>query len=387
MIPITAVKLGSEVEQSVLEVIRSGILAQGPKVEQLEREFARAVSVPHAIAVNSGTTALVAAIEAAGIGPGDEVVTSPFTFVATVNAILESGAAVRFADISRADFCVTAASVEAALSPRTRAVIPVYLYGQCADMPGIEATAKRHGLAVIEDAAQAFGATVDGRAAGSFGLGCFSLYATKNLTAGEGGIITTVDDDIAERLRLDRNQGMRRRYEYFQVGHNRRLTDLAAAVALPQLVTYPQTVKQRRLNAERLAEGLDGLPLRTPRQLADREHVWHQFTVQLAPDIDRDAVAEALADRGVGTGVYYPRLAHDYDCYREHPRVIRTSTPVAAAVAASCLSLPVHQHLTEADLNQIVEAVRTVLRRDDVARRVDRGGNHGRPPRSSDQSI
>lgn len=387
MIPISAVKLGAEVERAVLEVIRSGRLAQGPVVEQLEQEFARTVGVPQAVAVDNGTTALVAALESVGLEPGDEVITSPFTFVATLNAILDTGASVRFADIDRSDFCLTAQTVQAAVTSRTRAVVPVHLFGQCADMTAIGALAARNGLTVIEDAAQAFGATVDGRGAGSFGIGCFSLYATKNITSGEGGMITTGDEELAERLRLDRNQGMRRRYEYVQVGHNRRLTDLAAAVALPQLATYPATVKQRRLNAERLRDGLQGLPLRLPRQLPDREHVWHQFTVLTRPPVNRDALASALSELGVATGVYYPRLVYDYDCYRDHPQIIPSNTPQAAAAAATCLSLPVHQHLGDDDLSRIIQSVRTALRRDDVARRFDRGGNHGGTSRPRDKSI
>lgn len=387
MIPISAVELGADVEESVLAVIRSGQLAQGPVVERLEREFARVVGVRHAIAVDNGTTALVAALETLDLQPGDEVITSPFTFVATINAILDTGASVRFADIDRSDFCVTAQSVLAAVTERTRAVVPVHLYGQCADMTAIGALAAQRGLAIVEDAAQAFGATVDGRGAGSFGTGCFSLYATKNVTSGEGGMITTGDDAVAQRLRLDRNQGMRSRYEYVRVGHNRRLTDLAAAVALPQMATYPAVVKQRRHNAERLLDGLAGLPLTLPTALTDREHVWHQFTVLVRPPVDRDALAAALAQRGVATGVYYPRPVYDYACYRDHPRVLPGRTPVAASVAAACLSLPVHQHVTEDGLDHIIRSVRTALRRDDVARRADRGGNDGGASRPRDKSI
>ncbi|GAA4905606.1 dTDP-4-amino-4,6-dideoxygalactose transaminase [Stackebrandtia albiflava] len=389
MIPITAVKLGPEVERAVVEVVRSGRLAQGDRVERLEREFARVVGIPHAVAVDNGTTALVAAIRAAGVGPGDEVVTSPFTFVATLNAILEAGATARFADIDATDFCVTAETLEAAMSERTTAVVPVHLYGQCADMPAIRDMAARHGVAIVEDAAQAFGATVAGTAAGAFGIGCFSLYATKNLTTGEGGVVTTSDDAVAERLRLWRNQGMRERYEYLVPGHNWRLTDLQAAIALPQLAAYPQTLKRRRANADLLTEGLAGLPLTTPRRMPDREHVWHQYTVLVEPDspLRRDALAAALAEAGIGTGVYYPRLVHDYDCYRGHPRVIRTGTPVAADVAARCLSLPVHQHLTDDDLDRIVAGVRTALRREDVARRVDRRRDDGSTSRPGDQSV
>jgi perosamine synthetase len=234
-IPITRVRLGEEEERLVLEVLRSGQLAQGPMVERLEHDFARLCGARHAIAVSSGTTALVAALQALGVGPGDEVVTSPFTFAATLNAILETGATARFADIEPTTFTVDPASVRRRLSPRTRVVMPVHLYGQPADMDRLVAIAADHGSAIVEDAAQAHGATVRGRAVGTFGIGCFSLYATKNVTTGEGGIVTTDDDELAASIRVLRNQGMRTRYSYDVVGHNYRLTDLQAAVGIPQL--------------------------------------------------------------------------------------------------------------------------------------------------------
>ena len=259
-ISISTVELGPEVEALVLEVLRSGLIAQGPKVAEFERRFAELCGVPHAVAVNNGTTALVAAFEASGIGPGDEVVTSPFTFVATVNAALEVGATVRFGDIRDDDFCLDPDRLGDVIGPRTKAVVPVHLYGQCADMDAIAAIAADRGLTVVEDAAQAHGATLHGRPAGSWGTATFSFYATKNITTGEGGMVTTADDAVADRLRLLRNQGMRRRYEYEVPGHNWRMTDLHAALALPQLTTYPQAVAARQANADRLSAGLRDLP-------------------------------------------------------------------------------------------------------------------------------
>ena len=363
-IPISVVAIGPDEERLVLEVLRSGRLAQGPKVEQLERRFAAAHDVEHAVAVNNGTTALVAALQALGIGPGDEVVTSPFSFVATLNAVLESGATARFADITE-DFCLDPDGVEALVGERTRVLLPVHLYGLPADMPRFETLARERGLAIVEDAAQAHGARVAGRSVGSFGVGCFSFYATKNVMCGEGGMITTPDADLADRLRVLRNQGMRAQYQYEMPGHNYRLTDLQAAIALPQVDRLQATNDARRANAAHLSEGLRSLPgLCVPEVPAGREHVFHQYTVRVTAgaSVDRNGVVAALAERGIRAGVYYPRLMHDYDCYRDHPQVVVDQTPVAARMAEEVVSLPVHPQLSRADLDRIVDAVTAVLR-------------------------
>lgn len=364
MINISEVRLGAEEEAAVLEVLRSGRLAQGPKVEELERLFADAHGSAFAVAVNNGTTALVAAMRALDLEPGDEVVTSPFSFVATLNSILEAGATARFADISD-DLCVDPASVEALIGPRTKAILPVHLFGLPADMDALSRIARRHGLAIVEDAAQAHGAMVADRPVGTYGLACFSLYATKNITSGEGGMITTNDASKAERLRLLRNQGMRVRYEYVIAGHNYRMTELQAAVAIPQMHRLEEITRRRRANATRLSEGLAGIPgLRLPFEPKGRTHVFHQYTVRLGSGAacDRGQLAKRLEDAGVGSGIYYPRLMHDYDCYRDHPLVGRDRTPRAASAADEVLSLPVHQHLSDADIDAVVAAVREALR-------------------------
>ncbi|GGM04994.1 MULTISPECIES: DegT/DnrJ/EryC1/StrS family aminotransferase [Micromonospora] len=364
MIPISVVKLDEAAEELAVEVIRSGRLAQGPMVARLEQEFAALVGAEHAVAVNNGTTALVAALEVCDLRPGDEVVTSPFTFVATLNAILEAGATARFADIRDDDFCLDPEALAAAVGPRTRVVLPVHLYGQPADMAAIVPVVQRHGLGLVEDTAQSLGATVDGRGAGSFGLGTFSLYATKNLTTGEGGMITTNDATLADRLRVLRNQGMRQRYQYEVAGHNYRLTDLQAALGIPQLAGYGANVKRRKDNAAQLSAGLADLPgLRLPTERPGRSHVWHQYTVLVTADaaVSRDELVAKLTEQGVGCGVYYPRTVYDYDCYREHPRVVADPAPVAERVARQCLSLPVHHHLTDDEVQRVVEAVRTAV--------------------------
>jgi dTDP-4-amino-4,6-dideoxygalactose transaminase len=364
LIPISTVRVNEEAERLAVEVIRSGMLAQGPMVARLEREFAEFVGVSHAVAVNNGTTALVAAVQALDLQPGDEVITSPFTFVATLNAILEAGAVARFADISEDDFCIDPDALEAAIGDRTKVLMPVHLYGQTADMDRIVPTAQRHGLPLIEDSAQSHGATIGGRAAGSFGIGTFSFYGTKNITTGEGGMITTDDDTIADRLRVLRNQGMRQRYQYEMAGHNYRLTDLQAALAIPQLASYDQLVKRRKENATRLSAGLRDVPgVRVPDELPGRSHVWHQYTVLITDESPRarDEVIRLLSERGTGCGIYYPKIVYDYDCYAANPNVIADPAPVAERVAARCLSLPVHQHLSDSEVDQVIEGVRAAV--------------------------
>lgn len=365
MIPITVVEFGPEVEQSVLEVLRSGIVAQGPKVKEFEDRFAAMVGTRHAVAVANGTVALVAAVQALDLQPGDEVLTSPFTFIATLNAILEAGATATFADIDERDFNVTAATMAARVTDRTKVLMPVHLYGQGADLPGIARLAADRGLALVEDSAQSHGATVAGRGVGSWGTGCFSFYATKNLTSGEGGMVTTDDDRLADTLRLLRNQGMRSRYEYVTVGHNHRLTDLQAALVLPQLDRYDEVVAARRANAAYLSAGLADVPgLVTPQVMADRTHVWHQYTLRVTPETGttRERFVERLTALGVGSGIYYPRLVFDYDTYRDRPDVVVADCPVARRVATEAVSIPVHPHLSGADLDTIVAAVRDAAR-------------------------
>jgi perosamine synthetase len=361
-VPISAVVIDDDAKRAVLAVLESGQIAQGPVVRQLETEFAALCHVEHAVAVNSGTTALVASLQALGLGAGDEVITSPFTFAATLNAILEAGATARFVDIDPDDFTLAPDALEPALSDRTRVVMPVDLYGQPAALPEILATAQRVGARVVEDAAQAHGATVSGRPTGSFDVGCFSLYATKNLTTGEGGVITTDDGDLADRLRVLRNQGMRDRYEYMVAGHNYRLTDLQAALGIPQLRKLAETTARRREHARFLSEHLADVPgIVVPTTAPARTHVFHQYTIRVtaASGTTRDALAEHLRAHGIGSGVYYPRLVFDYDCYRTRPDVVVEAMPHASRAAAEVLSLPVHPLLTEPQLDRIVTAVRS----------------------------
>lgn len=360
MIPITVVEFGKAEEDAVLAVLRSGSVAQGPVVARFEEAFAALVGTKHAVAVNNGTTALVAAMQVFDLKPGDEVLTSPFTFVATLNAILEAGATATFADIDESDFNVTASTLAEGITDRTRVLLPVHLYGQAADTAPIADLAHQHGLGLVEDTAQSHGATVDGRGAGSFGIGTFSFYATKNLTTGEGGMITTDDDDVADRLRVLRNQGMRARYQYEVAGHNYRLTDLQAALVLPQLERYPSVVASRQANAAYLTAGLaDVAGITPPVSVPGRHHVWHQYTIRVdsTVGIDREAFVDRLHAGGVGAGIYYPKLVFDYDCYRGRDDVRIGSYPVAERIVQEVVSLPVHPHLTTDQLDHIIATV------------------------------
>ncbi|MBT8224865.1 MAG: DegT/DnrJ/EryC1/StrS family aminotransferase [Dactylosporangium sp.] len=362
-IPITKVVIEPDQEAAVLRVLRSGNLAQGPVVAQLEQAFAQLCGVRHAVAVSNGTVALVAALSALDLHPGDEVITTPFSFAATLNAVLSAGATVRFADI-RDDFTLDPDAVSALVNERTKVLLPVHLYGLPADLPALESIASRAGLALVEDAAQAHGAQVASRVVGSWGIGCFSFYATKNLQCGEGGLVTTSDDRLAARLRLLRNQGMRERYQYELPGHNWRLTDLQAAIAVPQVDRLDQTIAARAANAARLTEGLAGLPgLLTPTVPAGRTHVWHQYTIRVtegAP-VTRDELVKHLEHARIGFGLYYPSLMHDYPCYVDHPQVVADPTPAATAATAQVLSLPVNQFLSAGDLDRIIATVREIF--------------------------
>jgi perosamine synthetase len=363
MITISEPLIGEPEEKLVLEVLRSGRLVKGPMVEQFEDKVGRVARTRHAIAVNSGTSALIAGLMGNGIGPGDEVITSPFTFVATLNAVLHAGATVRFVDVGD-DFIIDPAQVATAIGPRTRAVMPVHLYGCPAAMDPLTAAVAGKNIVLVEDAAQALGAHVRGRPAGSFGTGCFSFYATKNVTTGEGGAVTTDDDEVAETVRMLRDQGQRACYGYGLPGFNLRMTELQAALGVAQMARLPDIVEARRRNAGLLTEGLSGIEgLLLPVEPPGRWHVYHQYTVRVTPGArrPRDELRWLLEANQIGCGVYYPRPVFDYPCFREDPRVARSPTPMAARLAAEVLSLPVHPKLTGADLDKVIDTLRLAL--------------------------
>ncbi len=354
MIPISRPLIGDAERNAVLEVLDSGMLAQGPRAARLEEAFAGICGVRHAIAVSSGTAALHIALLAHGIGPGDEVITTPFTFIASVNSILYTGARPVLVDVEEETFNINPSLIEQAVTPRCRAILPVHLYGYPCDMEAITRIAERHGLAVIEDAAQAVGATYRGRPVGSFGTGCFSLYATKNIMSGEGGMITTDDDALAQRCRLLRSHGMQRRYYHDVLGYNLRLSDLHAAIGLAQIARLGEITARRRANAAYLSEHLRAVI--TPRVRPGYGHVWHQYTVRVPSGIDRDEVVKRLSAAGVGTGVFYPVPAHK-QAHLATLGVEAPALPVAERLAGEVLSLPVHPLLSPADLEKIVAEV------------------------------
>ncbi|HEY69437.1 MAG TPA: DegT/DnrJ/EryC1/StrS family aminotransferase [Anaerolineae bacterium] len=353
MIPISKPFIGEAEKEAVLAVLESGMLAQGPRTAAFEERFAEVCGVEHAIATSSGTTALHLALLANGIGPGDEVITTPFTFIASANSVLFVGAKPVFIDIEEETFNMDVGLIEEAITPRTKAILPVHLYGCMCDMDSIEAIAERHELKIIEDACQAVGATHKGRLAGSIGTGTFSLYATKNVMSGEGGMITTGDRDLAQQCRMMRNHGMQRRYYHDMLGYNFRMTDLHAAIGLAQMAKLDAFTQRRRENAAYLSERITSVI--TPKVPEGFEHVWHQYTVRITDGRDRDTAIKRLADAGIGTGVFYPVPVHMQGYMRE--LVGDVSLPVSERLAKEVFSLPVHPQLSKADLEKIVDEV------------------------------
>lgn len=353
MIPISRPYIGEEERRAVLRVLDSGMLAQGECTARLESRFAQLCGTRHAVAVSSGTAALHLALLAHDIGPGDEVITSAFTFIASPNSILFTGARPVFVDIEPETFNIDPREVATAITPRTKAIMPIHLYGQMCDMEALAEIAAAHHLVIIEDAAQAVGATYRGKMAGSFGTGAFSLYATKNIMSGEGGMITTDDDRVAEQCRLLRNHGMKQRYHYEMLGYNFRISDLHAAIGLAQLDRLEEFSSRRRTNAAYFDAHLSNVirPVVTP----GNGHVWHQYTIRLPGRHERDAAAEHLSSAGIGTGVFYPIPAHQHTYMRELVGAVRL--PVAEKLAGEVLSIPVHPQLSGEELEQIVAEV------------------------------
>jgi len=357
MIPIARPDIGPEEIAAVTEVLSSGMLAQGRKVAELEERWSEFVGVRHTIAMANGTLALMSIFSGIGLDPGDEVITVSHTFAATANAILYTGATPVFIDIEPDTYLIDAKRIEASITPRTRAICPVHLFGLVADMDMIQAIADRHGLTVVEDACQAHGATFRGRMAGSFGIGAFSLYATKNMTTAEGGFVTTNDDKLADWLRLHRNQGMRSRYQFEALGYNFRLTDLAAAVGLAQLAKLERNTARRREIAGRYDAAFGELPIGLPITPEGRTHVFHQYTIDVGGA--RDAIVADLREAGVGADIYYPIPVHRQAYIME--RGLHAELPVTEAAAARTLALPMFPGLTDAEQDQVIDAVRTAV--------------------------
>ncbi|MEM7408320.1 MAG: DegT/DnrJ/EryC1/StrS family aminotransferase [Pseudomonadota bacterium] len=347
--------LKSEIEPAVLATLASGRYALGPEVEAFEAAFAAFVGARHAVAVSSGTSALHLALLAAGIGPGDEVITVASTFVATVAAIDYAGATARFVDVDADTLSMDARQLDGALTDRTRAVMPVHLHGLPVDMQAVTAFAQRHDLVVIEDAAQAHGATCQGCAAGTIGdMGCFSFYPGKNLGAyGEGGLVVTDDDAFAAAMRCQRDWGQERKYVHRFKGFNYRMDAVQGTILTIKLAHLPTWTAARQRIAERYTRELTGIGLRLPGEPAGRESVYHIYAVRHP---HRDELQALLTDRDIGTGIHYPIPVHLQPAYAEFGRG-RGSLPVSETAANEILSLPMYPEMTDAQVGQVIDAV------------------------------
>jgi perosamine synthetase len=358
MIPIASPDIGVQELRGVRDVLESGSLAGGERVRAFEDEFAAYSGADYGVATSNGTTALHAAMHALGLGEGDRVLTTPFSFIATANSVRFTGAEPVFADIDPATYNLDTDAVEAfARAGDLDAILAVHLYGLPADMPRLCEIADDYDLLLIEDAAQAHGAEIDGKRVGSFGdAACFSFYPTKNMTTGEGGMVTTDREEVAAAARsfIDHGRTAAGSYEHATVGHNFRLTDIAAAIGLAQLEKLPAFTRARRANAHLLTELLAETPVVTPYEPEGYRHVYHQYTVRTD---NRNALQEALAERGIASKVYYPLPIHRQPAYEGSG----ADAPTADAAAAEVLSLPVHPQLTREDVETIAAALRASL--------------------------
>lgn len=353
--------LRDELRAAIERVMESQAFILGPEVEALETELASYSRVKYAVGCASGSDALLLALMALDVGAGDEVITTPFSFFATASAIVRLGARPRFVDIEPRTFNLDAAQIEAAITERTRAIMPVHLYGQCADADALRAVAARHGVPVVEDAAQAIGAEDRGRRAGSLGrVGCFSFYPTKNLGgAGDGGMLTTDDDQLAERLRTLRVHGGASEYHHREVGLNSRLDSLQAAVLRVKLPHLERWSAARRARAEVYARlfgeaGLEGA-VTPPFVKADARHIFHQYVIRVSAK-SRDPLMTHLRERGVGTKVYYPVPLHLQECFRSLGYAAG-DFPAAERAARETLALPMYPELTADQQHDVVDAV------------------------------
>jgi dTDP-4-amino-4,6-dideoxygalactose transaminase len=351
-------ELAEELDRVVHEVMASGVYSMGPHHNAFEQEIAELHGCRHGIAVNSGTDALRIMLDAAGIGDGDEVITTAFTFVASTETIVQTGAVPVFVDIDPATFMIDARQIEAAITPRTKAIMPIHLFGQIADMPAIMAVAERHGLLILEDAAQAVGARQHGKPAGQFGISAaVSYYVTKNLgAAGDAGMIVTNDDGYAERCRSIRVHGMgRKRYYYDFVGYTSRMHELQAAVLRVKLTRLAAWNRRREEIARQYLEGLACTKATLPRVSPGNEPTWHQFSV-LTPN--RDAVMAHMREKGVDTVIYYPVPLHFHEPYARFGHG-EGSLPETERVCREIVNLPIHPHLAEEQVEQVIEAFRS----------------------------
>ncbi len=363
--------LEAEFRSAFDRVLASGAYVLGPEVEALEKEVCAFTGARHALALTSGTDAILLALMALRIGPGDEVIVPPFTFFATAGCVARVGATPVFADIDPATYCLDLAAAERAITPRTKAIMPVNLYGQCARLEEFRALCDRRGLALVEDSAQSLGALRNSKASGTIGhFGTFSFYPTKNLGAlGDGGMIVGNDDALMHKARLLRVHGMEKVYYHQMVGANFRMAGITAALLRVKLPHLPEWNRRRDLAARRYLAGLSKVPgvamsdgdrsgakLILPAVDAGNTHIWHQFTIRVPGTGRRDALKAFLGQRGIGCGVYYPLTLDRQECFAG---IVPSgsSFPVAWAVSEECLSLPVGAELTDAQIGEVIAAL------------------------------
>lgn len=356
-VPIAKPIIGEEEIENVVEVLKSGMIAQGPKVMEFEEKFANWIGAKYGIATNSGTSALHVSLLACGIGEGDEVITTPFTFIASGNAIVYTGATPVFADIDLDTYTIDPDKIEDLITDKTKAILPVQLYGQAADMDKIREIAEKHDLKIIEDAAQAHGAEYNGEKVGTLGdMACFSFYPTKNMTTSEGGMITTNDEELAKKAQMFRAHGASERYHHDEIGYNFRMTDIAAAIGLAQLNVIDEFNNKRISNANYLNEQLKDVEgIVTPKSPDNYKHVYHQYTIRVEKG-NRDDWVEFLTNKGIGTGIHYPIPLYNQPIYKKLG--IEGDCPLAEKAADNVISLPVHPSLTKEDLDLVVDAVK-----------------------------
>lgn len=356
MINIAKPIITNEEIEAVTETLKSGMIAQGSKVDSFQKEFSKFVDAKYGIATSSGTTALHTALLALGIKKGDEVITTPFTFAATANSIVYTQAKPVFSDINPKTYNLDPEKIEEQITDKTKAIMPVHLYGQPADMDPIMKIAKYYDLSVIEDAAQAHGAMYNNQPVGSIGsMGCFSFYPTKNMTTSEGGMVTTNDKKLEEQASMIRAHGESNRYNHVMLGYNFRMTDIAASIGLVQLKHINEFNDKRIANAKYLTEGLKDIDgITTPEKLSNVKHVYHQYTISVSEN--RDKFQEYLKNEGVGTGIHYPAVIYKQGYYQDQGYV--GDCPNAEKASQHVLSIPVHPSLTQDDLDIVIETIK-----------------------------
>jgi dTDP-4-amino-4,6-dideoxygalactose transaminase len=367
MIPINKPKIGEEEVQAVVKVMRSGMLTSGlgagPTVTEFEKNFAQFAGVKRAVAVNTGTAALHSAVVAVGIKQGDEVILPSFTFVATAEAVVLAGGKPVFTDIDPETYNLSPSAAEKSITKKTKAILPVDLYGFSADMKPIREIAEKHELALVEDAAQAHGATCAGKPAGSFAdAACWSLYASKNMTAGEGGVITTNNDEIAETVRMIRTHGEKAKYASLILGCNYRMSEIQAAIGNVQLEKLPSFLAKRRQNAQQLTKILEkNSRLILPCESKDRQHCWYLYTARLkdGTESERNKIVDELRKKGVGAEVYYVNPVHQMPFYREN--FGSAKLPETDKASKQVFSLPIHPGVTVEQVDYIGKTLLSLL--------------------------